>query len=269
MTACGCANGLVMFSMLDEYATTVAPVDHTTAAAAPSMGGIAEQVVFFDGPISSIALYCTEKQLPHASDLHRGACAVVERAEAHMRSLHHQQQEQLFSRAESDRATSSSPLPQYGMVVGGALGFVAHFPSVTDGCRPLSQQPWALLPVPPGVDAVTGVLCADVDADGQLEVVAATFGNTLLVFGQQAEGQSSGFGVVKWARRFPSPLLGVLCAGLTGGGGVVDELVVLGWKGCHVLQPAPAALRARALAELKALAALRRLELDVDQLEQS
>ncbi|KYO43736.1 KICSTOR complex protein kaptin isoform X2 [Alligator mississippiensis] len=86
----------------------------------------------------------------------------------------------------------------------------------------------------PGSDQHDSVLCAlvtDVDFDGAHEILLGTYGQELLCY--KPRGPGAEFQLC-WRRSFPSPLLSLLYADLTGDG--LRELAVVCLKGLHVLQ---------------------------------
>ncbi|XP_006031502.1 KICSTOR complex protein kaptin [Alligator sinensis] len=86
----------------------------------------------------------------------------------------------------------------------------------------------------PGSDQHDSVLCAlvtDVDFDGAQEILLGTYGQELLCYKPRGPGAEF---QLRWRRSFPSPLLSLLYADLTGDG--LRELAVVCLKGLHVLQ---------------------------------
>ncbi|XP_064149988.1 KICSTOR complex protein kaptin isoform X1 [Loxodonta africana] len=93
----------------------------------------------------------------------------------------------------------------------------------------------------PGSDQFDSILCGlvtDVDLDGRLEVLVATYGQELLCY--KYWGPESGLPEAEhgfrllWQRSFSSPLLAMAHVDLTGDG--LRELVVVSLKGVHILQ---------------------------------
>ncbi|XP_045148720.1 KICSTOR complex protein kaptin isoform X3 [Echinops telfairi] len=93
----------------------------------------------------------------------------------------------------------------------------------------------------PGSDQFDSVLCGlvtDIDLDGRLEVLVATYGQELLCY--KYWGPESGLPEAEhefrllWQRSFSSPLLAMAHVDLTGDG--LRELAVVSLKGVHILQ---------------------------------
>ncbi|XP_004381671.1 KICSTOR complex protein kaptin [Trichechus manatus latirostris] len=93
----------------------------------------------------------------------------------------------------------------------------------------------------PGSDQFDSILCGlvtDMDLDGRLEVLVATYGQELLCYkywGPESglPKAESGFRLL-WQRSFSSPLLAMAHVDLTGDG--LQELAVVSLKGVHILQ---------------------------------
>ncbi|KAM6223399.1 KICSTOR complex protein kaptin [Rhynchocyon petersi] len=93
----------------------------------------------------------------------------------------------------------------------------------------------------PGSEQFDSVLCGlvtDMDLDGQLEVLVATYGQELLCYkywGPESGLPKSEHGFrLLWQRSFSSPLLAMAHVDLTGDG--LRELAVVSLKGVHILQ---------------------------------
>jgi hypothetical protein len=125
----------------------------------------------------------------------------------------------------------------------------------------------------PGSDMHDSVLCclaADVDWDGREEVVIGTYGQQLLLYAREEEGEAlrsdplhgQGAGSAPrfrkvWAQPFAYPISAVHCGDFNLDG--ADEVVVNTLGGMHVLQPDVFRAAERVLLNVEALSQLRRL----------
>ncbi|KAJ8266311.1 hypothetical protein GJAV_G00128950 [Gymnothorax javanicus] len=88
-------------------------------------------------------------------------------------------------------------------------------------------------------DSVLCALVADVDFDGQREILLGTYGQELLCYkflesGNGRDSGAEGHFQLLWRRSFKSPLLSITHLDLTGDG--LRELAILTLKGLHILQ---------------------------------
>ncbi|XP_053329911.1 KICSTOR complex protein kaptin [Spea bombifrons] len=91
-----------------------------------------------------------------------------------------------------------------------------------------------LLPDSDRYDSVLCAVAADVDFDGELEILLATYGQELLCYKYTAGAGAEGQFQLVWQRGFPSPPLCMAHVDLTCDG--LCELAVVCLKGLHVLQ---------------------------------
>jgi hypothetical protein len=125
----------------------------------------------------------------------------------------------------------------------------------------------------PGSDMHDSVICclaADVDWDGREEVVIGTYGQQLLLYAREEEGEAlrrdplhgQGAGNAPlfrkvWTQPFAYPISAIHCGDFNLDG--ADELVVNTLGGVHVLQPDVFRAAERVLLKVEALNQLRRL----------
>lgn len=111
------------------------------------------------------------------------------------------------------------------------MGYAVWFANVQEGSLDESYD----LPLPDGVDGVTCAKIVNNNLEQAPEVVVTTFSATALGFSLSFDPPSGcpNFGL-KWAKSFEFPLLSLTTCNFSGG--VLDDLLILGFRGCHVLQ---------------------------------
>ena len=204
ISACGCTNGFLSVSVIDLA----------------DMRVVKYAEVMLDGPINSLELY---EHAPKKQQTPECLLAFSERADIQLPS--------------STFSSSSSPQQQQqqqqrvDLLVGGILGYAIWFANVQDGTLDESYD----LPLPDGVDGVTCAKVVDNNLEGAPEVVVTTFSATALGFRVTFEAPTAppSF-ALKWAKCFEFPLLSLMTCNFSGG--VLDDLLILGFRGCHVLQ---------------------------------
>ena len=101
-------------------------------------------------------------------------------------------------------------------------------------------------------DCVTCICAADLSFNGRLTVLLGTFSQELLTY--QEDGCSSSSWQLVWQKSFPSPILGIKYADLTGDG--VKEIIVITTKDVQILQHDLETVKETALNRLNLLADL-------------
>ncbi|NXC46188.1 KPTN protein, partial [Penelope pileata] len=119
------------------------------------------------------------------------------------------------------------PTPRYSLLVASTIELSVVYRDVLS-CG-LSEQ--LLLPGSDQHDSVLCALLACTALDGGRELLLGTYGQELLCYGYR--GRRRGFQLA-WRRRFPSPVLALRGADLTGDG--LQEVAVGCLKALHVLQ---------------------------------
>ncbi|CAH2314209.1 KICSTOR complex kaptin [Pelobates cultripes] len=95
-------------------------------------------------------------------------------------------------------------------------------------------QDQLLLPDSDKFDSVLCAVTADVDFDGELEILLGTYGQELLCYKYVEGPDLGGQFQLLWQRSFPSPLLCMAHVDLTCDG--LGELAIICLKGLHILQ---------------------------------
>ncbi|XP_045701322.1 KICSTOR complex protein kaptin [Phyllostomus hastatus] len=142
----------------------------------------------------------------------------------------------VFSLSAPKETQDGPPREEYSVLVAGMLEPAVVYRDLLT--RGLEDQ--LLLPGSDQFDSILCGLVTDIDLDGQPEVLVATYGQELLCYkycspehGLAAAEAEPGFRLL-WRRSFPSPLLALAHADLTGDG--LRELAVVSLKGVHILQ---------------------------------
>ncbi|KAF6077958.1 kaptin, actin binding protein [Phyllostomus discolor] len=142
----------------------------------------------------------------------------------------------VFSLSAPKETQDGPPREEYSVLVAGMLEPAVVYRDLLT--RGLEDQ--LLLPGSDQFDSILCGLVTDIDLDGQPEVLVATYGQELLCYkyfspehGLASAEAEPGFRLL-WRRSFPSPLLALAHADLTGDG--LRELAVVSLKGVHILQ---------------------------------
>ncbi|XP_042637205.1 KICSTOR complex protein kaptin [Orycteropus afer afer] len=135
----------------------------------------------------------------------------------------------------------SAPEETYSRLENKESVHIAFFPDLSETFRDLLHRGLKDQLLLPGSDQFDSVLCGlvtDVDLDGRLEVLVATYGQELLCYkywGPESRLPEAECGFrLLWQRSFSSPLLAMAHVDLTGDG--LRELAVVSLKGVHILQ---------------------------------
>lgn len=244
ITVCGCTNGYIRIAR------------HCAEAKCEIIGEIT-----LDGPISSVCLFPPRPTLPIGA----------------MHPVAQHIQKSVVGRGPgsfTSRSTKEAPIPtrRIGDVVplpmfmpadellhlaaASALGYAIVFSNVLKEGFSKGQ----ILPESDTHDSCTGVLAADIDWDGNNELLVTTFGQAMLVYNQcdiTGSPNHVQFELHK-TYRFARPVYSPWCSDVTGDG--LDELIVPAMGGCHIMQANLKTAKEKVDAQLAALAELIQLE---------
>ena len=203
ISACGCTNGFLSVSVIDLA----------------DMRVVKYAEVMLDGPINSLEFY---EHAPKKQQQQPPECLLAFSERVGI---------QLPSSSSSPSSSSPQHQQRVDLLVGGILGYAIWFANVQDGTLDESYD----LPLPDGVDGVTCAKVVDNNLEGAPEVVVTTFSATALGFRLTFESPAAppSF-ALRWAKCFEFPLLSLMTCNFSGG--VLDDLLILGFRGCHVLQ---------------------------------
>lgn len=203
VSACGCTNGFLSVSIVDL--TDMRVVKHAEA--------------ILDGPINSLEFYRHEPKRPQ--QVPECLLKLSERTSLPLPVLPSSPRQQ----------QQTSALPRVDLLVGGILGYAMWYTNVQEGSLGECYE----LPLPDGVGGVTCARVVDNNLEQAPEVVVTTFSAAALGFSLAFDSPSAppSF-ALKWAKRFEFPLLSLTTCNFSGG--VLDDLLILGFRGCHILQ---------------------------------
>ncbi|KAM4640570.1 KICSTOR complex protein kaptin [Discoglossus pictus] len=135
---------------------------------------------------------------------------------------------------EESRSEGASEGPvyqeQYSVLVTSTIELSAVYRNILQN----GLQEQLLLPESDQSDSVLCAVAADVDFDGEPEILLGTYGQELLCYKYISGGNQQGHFQLMWQRSFPSPLLCMAHLDLTSDG--LCELAIVCLKGLHILQ---------------------------------
>lgn len=122
------------------------------------------------------------------------------------------------------------PAPQTALLVGNMLGTSFVYRDVLGK----GQNAYAMLPASDQFDTVVCGCVADIDMDGENEVILGTYGQEVLVYKLERVPVGKDEYSLLWQQTVSHPILSLRYMDLIGDG--VCELLVLSTKGLHILQ---------------------------------
>eukprot|EP00127_Corallochytrium_limacisporum_P004568 Clim_evm8s168 gene=Clim_evmTU8s168 len=163
--------------------------------------------------------------------------------------------------ADHEDNESERNIPQdLHLAVGCAVGLCVLFPD----CGNFGLSRGYILPKSESYDSVVHIEIADVDWDGENEIIISTFGKHVLIYKIMDESSITGMpspgrkryaddltvGII-WLRKFNDPVMATAYIDMSGDG--VKELVILGTAGLHFFQHDLKRVKKRIMRTLKAV----------------